>query len=83
VKKIELTTASKPLAAYAAELDDEIVLLTSDDRPVAAIVSLRDVDKESWALSASDAFLELIDRAREEIRQGKSLSLDEMRRAVL
>lgn len=47
MKKIELSTASRPLADYAEELGDEIVILTSADKPVAAIVSLKDVDRES------------------------------------
>jgi antitoxin (DNA-binding transcriptional repressor) of toxin-antitoxin stability system len=83
VKKIEISMASKPLSEYAAELGDEIVILTSDDQPVAAIVSLKDVDRESWALSTNNVFLELVEKAREEFKMGKSLSLEEMKRAVL
>lgn len=66
MKKIEISTALKPLAEYADELGDEIVILTADDKPVAAIVSLKDVDRESWALSTSAVFLELIEKARGE-----------------
>jgi hypothetical protein len=83
VKKIDISTASRPLSEYAEELGDEIVILTSEDKPVAAIVSLKDVDSESWALGINDVFLELIEKARAEIQMGKSLSLEEMRRAVL
>lgn len=83
MRKIEISTASKPLAEYADELGDEIMILTSRDKPVAAIVSLKDVDQESWALSTSAVFLELIEKARAEIERGGSLSLEEMRRAVL
>jgi len=83
MKKIEISRASRPLADYAEELGDEIVILTSDDKPVAAIVSLKDVDRESWALSTSDVFLKLIEQARAEIAMGKSLSMEEMRRAAL
>jgi antitoxin (DNA-binding transcriptional repressor) of toxin-antitoxin stability system len=83
VRKIEISTASKPLAQYANELGDEIVILTSGDKPVAAIVSLKDVDREFWALSTSDVFLARIEKARVEITQGRSLSLEEMRQAVL
>jgi antitoxin (DNA-binding transcriptional repressor) of toxin-antitoxin stability system len=78
-----MSKASRPLSEYAEELGDEIVILTSDDKPVAAIVSLKDIDSESWALSTSDVFLELIEKARAEIAMGKSLSLEEMKRAVL
>ncbi|MGH9363023.1 MAG: hypothetical protein ACRD2T_14005 [Thermoanaerobaculia bacterium] len=83
MKKIELSTASRPLAEYAKDLGEDILILTSDDKPVAAIVSLKGVDQESWALGTSDVFLELIEKARAEIARGDSLSLEEMRRAVL
>jgi len=83
MKKIELATASRPLSEYAEQLEDEILVLTSDDKPIAAIISLRGVDSESWALSTSGVFQELIAKARAEIEMGKSLSLEEMRREVL
>ena len=51
-------------------------------RLIAAIVSLKDVDPESWALSTSGVFQELIEKARAEIEMGKSLTLEEMRREV-
>jgi len=37
----------RPLAEYAADLGDEILVLTRGDRAVAAIVPLRNVDRES------------------------------------
>jgi hypothetical protein len=83
MKKIELATASRPLSSYADELDDEILVLTAAGKPVAAIVSLKDVDPESWALSTSGVFQQLIEKARAEIEMGKSLTLEEMRREVL
>src|SRR6185436_12110091 len=67
----EISKASRPLSEYADEMGDEILVLTSDNRPVAAIISLKDVDSESWALSASGVFQELIERARAEIEMGK------------
>jgi antitoxin (DNA-binding transcriptional repressor) of toxin-antitoxin stability system len=82
VKRIEISAASKPLSEYADELDDEIVILTSQDRPVAALVPLRDIDEESWALSTNDAFLNLIERAREEVRAGQTISFEEVKRKL-
>jgi antitoxin (DNA-binding transcriptional repressor) of toxin-antitoxin stability system len=83
MRRIELSTASKPLSQYANELDDEIVILISEDKPVAAIVPLKNVDKESLSLSTQEMFLELINQAREEVRAGKTVSLEEMKRSVL
>ena len=80
---IEMSTASKPLSQYANELDEDVVVLTLHDKPIAALVSLRDVDRESLSLSTNRDFLAIIARAREEFREGRTLSLEEVKRAVL
>src|SRR5712692_2597711 len=83
MKTIPLSRASRPLAEYARELNDDILVLTDAKRPVAAIVPLRAVDRESLGLSAHPEFLELIERSRAQFAAGKTLSLDEMKEAVL
>jgi len=83
MKTIELTTASKPLAEYADEFGDDVVVLTANHQPIAAVVSLKNVDRESLELSTNPEFLAIIERARAEIAAGRTLSLDEMKRAVL
>jgi len=80
VKTIKLSQASRPLAEYAAELGDEIVVLIDDDRPVAAIVPLRRADQESLALSNHPEFLGIIERSRADVRAGRMVSLDSMKR---
>ncbi|MGH8603565.1 MAG: hypothetical protein ACREXR_12565, partial [Gammaproteobacteria bacterium] len=64
MKAIELSEASKPLSEYAKELDGEIIVLTSDHKPVAALVSLKNVDRESLALSTDPEFMAIIEAAR-------------------
>lgn len=83
MKRIDLSSADRPLAQYAAELRDEMVLLTSRNRAVAALVPLKNVDQESLALSHHPEFLGLIAQSRAELAAGRKLSLDEMRRSVL
>ncbi len=80
---IELSTASQPLSLYVRELGDEIIVLTLHTKPVAAIVSLEDIDRESLSLSTNPEFMEIIEKAREESRAGKKMSLEEMKRATL
>lgn len=82
MRTIEISTASKPLCDYANELDDEIIVLTSNERPVAAIVSLRNVDKEALSLSLNPEFIAIINKAREDFDTGRRLSFDEMKQAV-
>ncbi len=83
MKRINLSSADRPLAEYAADLRDEIVLLTKHNRAVAAIVPLKNVDRESLALSHHPEFLALIAQSRAEFAAGRTLSLDEMKRSVL
>lgn len=82
MKTIELSTATQPLSNYVDELGDEPIVLTLNNTPVAALVSLRDLDTESLMLSTNPEFLSIIEQARAEFRAGEKLSLEEMRRAV-
>ena len=81
MKTIKLSNASRPLTEYAAELGDEVLVLTERNRPVAAVVPLKGVDLESLALSSHPEFLELIAKSRAEIQRGQTLTLDEMKEA--
>jgi antitoxin (DNA-binding transcriptional repressor) of toxin-antitoxin stability system len=80
VKTIKLSQASRPLAEYAAELGDEVVVLTDGDVPVAAIVPLRRADRESLALSTNPEFLAIIAQSRAEVRTGRTVSLGALKK---
>ena len=83
MKTIELSDASKPLSDYAEALDDDILVVTSRKKPVAALVPLKHVDREALALSTNPEFRAIIEAARDGFRVGKRLSLEEMKREVL
>ena len=83
MRTIQLSNASRPLAEYARELKEDILVIKDANLPVAAIVSLKAVDRESLALSAHPEFLDLIARSRAQFAAGQTLTLDEMKRAVL
>lgn len=83
MKRLRLASAIRPLADYVADFRDETVILTEGSRAVAAIVPLKNVDRESLALSQHPEFLELIARSRAEFAAGRTISLDEMKRRVL
>jgi antitoxin (DNA-binding transcriptional repressor) of toxin-antitoxin stability system len=82
MKKVTLAQASRPLAQYALELKDEIVVVTKGRRAVAALVPLKNVDRESLALSTHPEFMKLVKRARAEFGAGKTVSLEEMQARV-
>lgn len=79
MRTIKLSEASRSLAEYAEELDDEIVVLMKKSRPVAAIIPLRNVDRESLSLSTNRQFLRLIQRSRADFAAGRKHSLQEVR----
>lgn len=79
MRTIKLSAASRSLAAYASELTDEIVVLTSRNRPIAAVVPLRGLDPEGIRLSGHPTFLKIVSRSRAEARRGRTLSLDQMK----
>ncbi len=79
MRTIKLSAASRPLAEYASELDEDIVLVTRGNRPIAAVVWLRNVDREVLALSRSPQFLKIIERSRRDFAAGRSRSLAEVR----
>ena len=82
MKSINLASAHRPLADYAADLGDEILVLTKGNRAVAVIVPLRKVDRESLALSNHPEFIKIIARSRAEFAAGRKLTLERMKRAV-
>ena len=83
MKTIKLSQASRPLSEYAAELGDEVVVITDRGKSVAAIVPLKPGDQESLVLSNHPEFLALIAQSRREIRAGRSVSLNSIKRQFL
>jgi antitoxin (DNA-binding transcriptional repressor) of toxin-antitoxin stability system len=83
VKRLRLASAVRPLADYIADFQNETVVVTEGNRAVAAIVPLKNVDRESLALSQHPEFLELIARSRADFAAGRTVSLAEMKRRVL
>ena len=79
MKTMKLSEASRSLAEYASELDDDIVLVTGRNRPIAAVVSLKNVDREVLSLSRNPQFLKIIQRSRRDFAAGRSRSLAEVR----
>ena len=82
MKTIALSKASRPLAQYAAELTDDILVVMVGNRPLAALVSLENIDPESLALGTHPGFMKILKRARREFDLGKTLSPDQMQNRV-
>ena len=81
MKKLALAKASRPLAQYASELTD-ILIVTEGNLPLAVLIPLKTLDRESMALSTHPEFMKLMKRARKEFDSGRTLTLDQMRTRV-
>jgi antitoxin (DNA-binding transcriptional repressor) of toxin-antitoxin stability system len=82
LKEIELSLAVRSLADYAADLGDEILLVTKRRRPVAVVVPLKNIDRESVALSYDPKFLAIIEKSRADIAAGRTMTLEAVERTV-
>lgn len=76
MKSIQLPKHVAPFLVVAKTAKTDTLVFTENKKPVAALVSLRNVDPESLALSTNPQFLEIVERARKEIRAGKTISLE-------
>lgn len=83
IKTIELSTASQSLADYTEDFRDKTVVLTLNGKAIAAVISLQELDLESFSLSENPEFMKIIEKAREEFATGKRVSLAEMKREML
>ena len=82
MKVVEKADAMRSLADYAGEIDSGPVVVTSQGRPVAALVPIENADLETVALSTNRQFLDLIERSRTRLRAEGGISSEEMRRRL-
>ena len=82
MKTLEMTKATAPLAEYAEKVNQEPVILTKHGKPIAALVSLVDVDTETVKLSSNPKFMALIERSRAQRKSKGGISSAEMRKRL-
>ncbi len=82
MKTLELAKATAPLGEYARNVKKEPVVLTSNGKPVAALVAIENADLETVALSTHPEFIALIERSRARQKAEGGLSSQEMRRRL-
>jgi antitoxin (DNA-binding transcriptional repressor) of toxin-antitoxin stability system len=80
MKIVEIAEANATLAEYTSALE-EPVIITENGQPIAALVTLENVDLETISLSTNPKFLEMIERSRASRSKG-TLSSQEMRRRL-
>ncbi len=81
-RTIQLDEATQPLANYVREMDGESIVVMKKARPVAVIMSMKNVDAESFSMSQNPKFLAIIKRSRRRQKREGGLSSKEMRRKL-
>ena len=82
MKAMKLPREIQSFLDVAETAEEETLVFTKKNRPVAALVSLRKVDREALALSTNPQFLRIIEAARKEVRAGKTISLEALEKKV-
>jgi prevent-host-death family protein len=79
MKVVEKSDATRTLADYTAEIASGPVIVTSEGKPVAALVPIENADLETVELSTNRQFLDLIERSRARVRAKGGVSSEEIR----
>lgn len=82
MKTLEMEKATAPLADYARDVSKEPVILTVGGKPVAALVSIENVDWETATLSTNPQFIAWIERSRARQKAEGGISSEEMHRRL-
>ena len=80
--KVNLKQATEPLSKYAIKARKGTVVVMKSGKPFAAVVSIRNADEETLALSLDRKFLAIIERSRARIKKQGGIPADEMRRRL-
>ncbi len=78
MKPMKLPRELEAFLKLAEAAKEDTLLFTARKKPVAALVSLRNVDRESLLLSTNPDFMKIIAASRKEIRAGKTVALQKL-----
>jgi len=81
MKTIEITRTAV-LADNINELAGEPLIITHHGKPVAAIISLENMDLETAELSSNPKFMAIIERARTRYKKEGGITSKDMRRKL-
>ncbi len=80
MKAIEIEETTGTLLAFANAAQKDTLVVTRRGRPVAAVVSVGDIDWEDLVVGSHPDFVALIERSRRLYKPGSGIPLEEMRR---
>jgi antitoxin (DNA-binding transcriptional repressor) of toxin-antitoxin stability system len=80
MKTIEIKETDALWAEYAQT--QELIVLTREGQPVAALVPIEGMDLETMSLSTNQKFWEIIERSRQSQKEGGRIFLEEARQQL-
>jgi len=80
--RVNLKHATEPLSKYALKARKGAVVVMKSGKPFAAVVSMRNADEETLALSLDRKFLAIIERSRARMKKEGGIPAREMRRRL-
>ena len=79
MKKHTMSEAKNDICSIIREAEEEEVVITRHGKPAAVVIGFRDEDDWfDYKVEHDERFLRKIAKAREEIRKGKLVTLDEL-----
>ena len=78
MKAIKLPKDLESVLKAVETSNEDAVVFTHRKKPVAALVSLRNVDRECLALGTNPEFAKIIESARREVREGRTVSMEQV-----
>ena len=82
MKTIDIQDAQAPLADYVEHSAIEAVVVTRRGKPVAALIDVTGMDRETLSLSTNPRFIALLEESRAQRRRDGGVSLDDARRRL-
>jgi antitoxin (DNA-binding transcriptional repressor) of toxin-antitoxin stability system len=80
MKTIDLKDATEPLAEYVKRMEGEAITIVHKGVPLAVLRPAGTDDYESVQMSTNPQFIELLERSRKSIREGRGFSTEEMKK---
>ena len=80
MKTIDLKDATEPLAEYVKRMEGEEITIVHKGVPLAVLRPAGNDDYESVQMSTNPQFIELQERSRKSIREGRGFSTEEMKK---
>jgi len=79
LKTVEIKDATAPLSDYARQAKKEPVMVTSNGKPMVAVIDMTGVDAETISLSTNPKFLSILEHSRSRRKTEGSISASQMR----